>query len=248
MKKLLINVIFTIPLLLSATENINYNGDIQNIKLSKDSWNRLIFDSEVNANPIYSKEKNVEIHKANKSVFIKFKPMVKIEVQNKRETIKEIDYNKSKKAELFVSTSTATYSFTIEPTKSDAKTYFIQNIQTKNKNLLKFEIDPVRKVIKNITKGIFINKAIKNYEKKQLLKNQTTNKKIGNLSLTPKYIFIGKRYKAYLYDVIAIEDINTPINNKIFLTLDLKNKRSISIKDKYLSKNQTTQLVIITDI
>ena len=59
MKKLIL-LIFSI-ISLNATETVNYYGDIVNIKLSQDSWNRLIFDSEINAEPIFSKEKNVDI-------------------------------------------------------------------------------------------------------------------------------------------------------------------------------------------
>ena len=126
-----------------------------NIKLSQDSWNRLIFDSEINAEPIFSKEKNVDIYRANNSVFIKFKPMVKVEVLDKQEQILDIDYTNAKKSELFISTNSGTYSFTIEPIKADAKTYIIQNIQNKNENLLKFEVNEPRKIFKDITKNIF---------------------------------------------------------------------------------------------
>ena len=82
MKKLIL-LIFSI-ISLNATETVNYYGDIVNIKLSQDSWNRLIFDNEINSEPIFSKEKNVDIYRANNSVFIKFKPMVKVEVAYKQ--------------------------------------------------------------------------------------------------------------------------------------------------------------------
>ena len=133
MKKLIL-LIFSI-ITLNATETVNYYGDIVNIKLSQDSWNRLIFDNEINSEPIFSKEKNVDIYRANNSVFIKFKPMVKVEVLDKQEQILDIDYTNAKKSELFISTNSGTYSFTIEPIKADAKTYIIQNIQNKNENL-----------------------------------------------------------------------------------------------------------------
>ena len=94
MKKLIL-LIFSI-ITLNATETVNYYGDIVNIKLSQDSWNRLIFDSEINAEPIFSKEKNVDIYRANNSVFIKFKPMVKVEVLDKQEQILDIDYTNAK--------------------------------------------------------------------------------------------------------------------------------------------------------
>ena len=155
MKKLIL-LIFSI-ITLNATETVNYYGDIVNIKLSQDSWNRLIFDSEINAEPIFSKEKNVDIYRANNSVFIKFKPMVKVEVLDKQEQILDIDYTNAKKSELFISTNNGTYSFTIEPIKADAKTYIIQNIQNKNENLLKFEVNEPRKIFKDITKNIFLN-------------------------------------------------------------------------------------------
>ena len=71
MKKIILSLMLCVAIL-NAAETINYYGDIVNIKLSKDSWNRLIFDSEVNAEPIFSKEKNIDIYKANNSVFIKF--------------------------------------------------------------------------------------------------------------------------------------------------------------------------------
>ncbi len=77
MKKIILSLMLCVAIL-NAAETINYYGDIVNIKLSKDSWNRLIFDSEVNAEPIFSKEKNIDIYKANNSVFIKFKPMLKV--------------------------------------------------------------------------------------------------------------------------------------------------------------------------
>ena len=154
MKKLIL-LIFSI-ITLNATETVNYYGDIVNIKLSQDSWNRLIFDSEINAEPIFSKEKNVDIYRANNSVFIKFKPMVKVEVLDKQEQILDIDYTNAKKSELFISTNSGTYSFTIEPIKADAKTYIIQNIQNKNENLLKFEVNEPRKIFKDITKNIFL--------------------------------------------------------------------------------------------
>ena len=92
MKKLIL-LIFSI-ISLNATETVNYYGDIVNIKLSHHSWNRLIFDRDINAEPIFSKEKNVDIYRANNSVFIKFKPMVKVEVLDKQELIVDIDYTK----------------------------------------------------------------------------------------------------------------------------------------------------------
>jgi len=72
-----------------------------------------------------------------------------------------------------------------------------------------------------------------------------TNITLNNLERKTRYIFDGKIYKAFLYDIIALEDIEVPIDEKIFLSLEPTNKRSISIKDKSLSKNQTTQLVIV---
>lgn len=239
MKKLIFLIISFITL--NATETINYYGDIVSIKLSKNSWNRIIFDSEVNAEPIFSKEKNVDVYKANNSVFIKFKPMLKVEVTDKQEQILDIDYSNAKKSELFISTKNGTYSFVIEPTEIDAKTYIIQNIQNQNENILKFEMDSPRKVFKEITKNIFLNEEFENYEKIKFSKEPII---IDNLLVTPKLIFKGKIYSAYLFNIKAREDIEN-INEKLFINLDLKNKRSISVKDKKLFKNQTTQLIII---
>lgn len=239
MKKLIFLIISFITL--NATETINYYGDIVSIKLSKNSWNRIIFDSEVNAEPIFSKEKNVDVYKANNSVFIKFKPMLKVEVTDKQEQILDIDYSNAKKSELFISTKNGTYSFVIEPTEIDAKTYIIQNIQNQNENILKFEMDSPRKVFKEITKNIFLNEEFVNYEKIKFSKEPII---IDNLLVTPKLIFKGKIYSAYLFNIKAREDIEN-INEKLFINLDLKNKRSISVKDKKLFKNQTTQLIII---
>ena len=239
MKKLIFLIISFITL--NATETINYYGDIVSIKLSKNSWNRIIFDSEVNAEPIFSKEKNVDVYKANNSVFIKFKPMLKVEVTDKQEQILDIDYSNAKKSELFISTKNGTYSFVIEPTEIDAKTYIIQNIQNQNENILKFEMDSPRKVFKEITKNIFLNEEFENYEKIKFSKEAII---IDNLIVTPKLIFKGKIYSAYLFNIKAREDIEN-INEKLFINLDLKNKRSISVKDKKLFKNQTTQLIII---
>lgn len=238
-KAILLILIFLLNL--DAVETINYHGDIVNIKLSKDSWNRLIFDSEVNAEPIFSKEKNVDIYKANQSVFIKFKPMLKVEVSDKQEQVLDIDYSNSKKSELFISTANGTYSFTIEPVTTDAKTYSIQNIQNKNENLLKFEMDSNRKVFKEITKNIFINEEFDNYEKIRLSMESTI---IDNLIVTPKYKFKGKIYSAYLFNVTANSDMSN-IDERLFLSLNFNNKKAISIKDKNLSKNQMTQLIII---
>ena len=239
-KSILISLILSLAL--NATENINYNGEIVNIKLSKDSWNRLIFDSDINAEPIYSKEKNIEVYKANQSVFIKFKPMMKVEILDQKENVLDIDYDKSKKSELFVSTKKATYSFSIEPLNITAKTYLIQNNQSINADILKFETDPVRKVLKQITKNMFLNETIEKYEKKVFHKTKII---IGNLEIKPRYIFDGKIYKSYLYDVTALKNMEVPIDEKIFLQLSPTNKRSISIKDKTLQKNQTTSLAII---
>lgn len=239
MKKLMFLIISFITL--NATETINYYGDIVSIKLSKNSWNRIIFDSEVNAEPIFSKEKNVDVYKANNSVFIKFKPMLKVEVTDKQEQILDIDYSNAKKSELFISTKNGTYSFVIEPTEIDAKTYIIQNIQNQNENILKFEMDSPRKVFKEITKNIFLNEEFENYEKIKFSKEPII---IDNLLVTPKLIFKGKFYSAYLFNIKAREDIEN-INEKLFINLDLKNKRSIAVKDKKLFKNQTTQLIII---
>lgn len=239
MKKLIFLIISFITL--NATETINYYGDIVSIKLSKNSWNRIIFDSEVNAEPIFSKEKNVDVYKANNSVFIKFKPMLKVEVTDKQEQILDIDYSNAKKSELFISTKNGTYSFVIEPTEIDAKTYIIQNIQNQNENILKFEMDSPRKVFKEITKNIFLNEEFENYEKIKFSKEAII---LDNLLVTPKLIFKGKVYSAYLFNIKAREDIEN-INEKLFINLDLKNKRSISVKDKKLFKNQTTQLIII---
>lgn len=239
MKKLIFLIISFITL--NATETINYYGDIVSIKLSKNSWNRIIFDSEVNAEPIFSKEKNVDVYKANNSVFIKFKPMLKVEVTDKQEQILDIDYSNAKKSELFISTKNGTYSFVIEPTEIDAKTYIIQNIQNQNENILKFEMDSPRKVFKEITKNIFLNEEFENYEKIKFSKEAII---LDNLLITPKLIFKGKIYSAYLFNIKAREDIEN-INEKLFINLDLKNKRSISVKDKKLFKNQTTQLIII---
>lgn len=242
MKKLIIMLSVISFTLLHAVENINYNGEIVNVKLSKHSWNRLIFDSDINAEPIYSKEKNIEVYKANKSVFIKFKPMMKVELLDKKESILDIDYDRSQKSELFVSTLNATYSFTIEPKNIDAQTYFIQNNQIKTQKLLKFEMNPVRKVLKNITKDIFLFQAHEKYKKSTFLEREVI---LGNLLIKPKYQYEGKIYKAYLYDVIALDNIDIPIDEKIFLSLQPKQKRSISIRDKQLTKNQKTSLVII---
>lgn len=239
MKKLIL-VIFSF-ITLNASEIINYYGDIVNIKLSKDSWNRIIFDSEVNAEPIFSKEKNVDVYKANNSVFIKYKPMLKVEVLDKQEQILDIDYSNAKKTELFISTKNGTYSFTIEPIDSEAKTYTIQNIQNKNENLLKFEMNEPRKVFKDITKEIFLNEEFDDYEKIKLSKEAII---LDNLIIAPKYIFKGKIYSAYLFNITARENIQN-INEKIFINLDLKNKKSIALKDKRLLKNQITQLIII---
>lgn len=239
MKKLIL-LIFSI-ISLNATETVNYYGDIVNIKLSHDSWNRLIFDSEINAEPIFSKEKNVDIYRANNSVFIKFKPMVKVEVLDKQEQILDIDYTNAKKSELFISTNSGTYSFTIEPIKADAKTYIIQNIQNKNENLLKFEVNEPRKIFKDITKNIFLNEEVENYEKNRL---KTEAIIIDHVTVNPLYIFKGKIYSAYLFNVVARENIDS-LNEKLFLNLDLKNKRAISIKDKKLLRNQSTQVIII---
>lgn len=238
--KRLILLIFSI-ISLNATETVNYYGDIVNIKLSQDSWNRLIFDSEINAEPIFSKEKNVDIYRANNSVFIKFKPMVKVEVLDKQEQILDIDYTNAKKSELFISTNSGTYSFTIEPIKADAKTYIIQNIQNKNENLLKFEVNEPRKIFKDITKNIFLNEEVENYEKNRL---KTEAIIIDHVTVNPLYIFKGKIYSAYLFNVVARENIDS-LNEKLFLNLDLKNKRAISIKDKKLLRNQSTQVIII---
>lgn len=239
MKKLIL-LIFSI-ISLNATETVNYYGDIVNIKLSQDSWNRLIFDSEINAEPIFSKEKNVDIYRANNSVFIKFKPMVKVEVADKQEQILDIDYTNAKKSELFISTNSGTYSFTIEPIKADAKTYIIQNIQNKNENLLKFEVNEPRKIFKDITKNIFLNEEVENYEKNRL---KTEAIIIDHVTVNPLYIFKGKIYSAYLFNVVARENIDS-LNEKLFLNLDLKNKRAIAIKNKKLLKNQSTQVIII---
>lgn len=239
MKKLIL-LIFSI-ISLNATETVNYYGDIVNIKLSQDSWNRLIFDSEINSEPIFSKEKNVDIYRANNSVFIKFKPMVKVEVLDKQEQILDIDYTNAKKSELFISTNSGTYSFTIEPIKADAKTYIIQNIQNKNENLLKFEVNEPRKIFKDITKNIFLNEEVENYEKNRL---KTEAIIIDHVTVNPLYIFKGKIYSAYLFNVVARENIDS-LNEKLFLNLDLKNKRAISIKDKKLLRNQSTQVIII---
>lgn len=241
MRKFIIVLISCIALL-NANDTINYYGDIVNIKLSKDSWNRIIFDADVNAEPIYSKEKNLEVYKANNSVFVKFKPMVKVEVLDKQEQIMDIDYSQSKKSELFVSTTTGTYSFTIEPASVPAKTYIIQNVQNKNTNLLKFEMDSPRKVFKDLIKSVFINEQVDNYEKLKLASKEQI---LSNLIIKPKYIFRGKIYSAYLYDITALETVN--INEKIFTSLDLRNKRAIAVKedDRILETNQTTQLIII---
>lgn len=239
MKKLIL-LIFSI-ISLNATETVNYYGDIVNIKLSQDSWNRLIFDNEINSEPIFSKEKNVDIYRANNSVFIKFKPMVKVEVLDKQEQILDIDYTNAKKSELFISTNNGTYSFTIEPIKADAKTYIIQNIQNKNENLLKFEVNEPRKIFKDITKNIFLNEEVENYEKNRL---KTEAIIIDHVTVNPLYIFKGKIYSAYLFNVVARENIDS-LNEKLFLNLDLKNKRAISIKDKKLLRNQSTQVIII---
>lgn len=239
MKKLIL-LIFSI-ISLNATETVNYYGDIVNIKLSQDSWNRLIFDNEINSEPIFSKEKNVDIYRANNSVFIKFKPMVKVEVADKQEQILDIDYTNAKKSELFISTNNGTYSFTIEPIKADAKTYIIQNIQNKNENLLKFEVNEPRKIFKDITKNIFLNEEVENYEKNRL---KTEAIIIDHVTVNPLYIFKGKIYSAYLFNVVARENIDS-LNEKLFLNLDLKNKRAISIKDKKLLRNQSTQVIII---
>lgn len=239
MKKIVL-LIFSI-ISLNAMETINYYGDIVNIKLSSDSWNRIIFDSEVNAEPIFSKEKNVDIYRANNSIFIKFKPMLKVEVADKQEQILDIDYSNAKKSELFISTNGGTYSFTIEPIKTDAKTYIIQNIQNKNENLLKFEMDEPRKIFKDITRTIFLDEKFENYEKVKLDKKEFV---VNNLTINPIYAFKGKIYSAYLFNVTARENMEN-INEKLFLNLDLKNKRSIAIKDKKLLKSQTTQLIII---
>jgi hypothetical protein len=239
MKKLIFLIISFITL--NATETISYYGDIVNIKLSKDSWNRIIFDSEVNAEPIFSKEKNVDVYKANNSIFIKFKPMLKVEVSEKQEQILDIDYSNAKKSELFISTKNGTYSFTIEPIQIDAKTYIIQNIQNENENILKFEMDSSRKVFKDITKSIFLNEEFESYEKINLSKESII---LDNLIVSPKYVFSGKLYSAYLFNIKARENTQN-INEKLFINLDLKNKRSISLKDKKLLKNETTQLIII---
>ena len=239
MKKLIL-LIFSI-ISLNATETVNYYGDIVNIKLSQDSWNRLIFDNEINSEPIFSKEKNVDIYRANNSVFIKFKPMVKVEVADKQEQILDIDYTNAKKSELFISTNNGTYSFTIEPIKADAKTYIIQNIQNKNENLLKFEVNEPRKIFKDITKNIFLNEEVENYEKNRL---KTEAIIIDHVTVNPLYIFKGKIYSAYLFNVVARENIDS-LNEKLFLNLDLKNKRAIAIKNKKLLKNQSTQVIII---
>lgn len=239
MKKLIL-LIFSI-ISLNATETVNYYGDIVNIKLSQDSWNRLIFDNEINSEPIFSKEKNVDIYRANNSVFIKFKPMVKVEVADKQEQILDIDYTNAKKSELFISTNNGTYSFTIEPIKADAKTYIIQNIQNKNENLLKFEVNEPRKIFKDITKNIFLNEEVENYEKNRL---KTEAIIIDHVTVNPLYIFKGKIYSAYLFNAVARENIDS-LNEKLFLNLDLKNKRAIAIKNKKLLKNQSTQVIII---
>jgi hypothetical protein len=239
MKKLIFLIISFITL--NATETISYYGDIVNIKLSKDSWNRIIFDSEVNAEPIFSKEKNVDVYKANNSIFIKFKPMLKVEVSEKQEQILDIDYSNAKKSELFISTKNGTYSFTIEPIQIDAKTYIIQNIQNENENILKFEMDSSRKVFKDITKSIFLNEEFESYEKINLSKESII---LDNLIVSPKCVFSGKLYSAYLFNIKARENTQN-INEKLFINLDLKNKRSISLKDKKLLKNETTQLIII---
>lgn len=239
MKKLIL-LIFSI-ISLNATETVNYYGDIVNIKLSQDSWNRLIFDNEINSEPIFSKEKNVDIYRANNSVFIKFKPMVKVEVADKQEQILDIDYTNAKKSELFISTNSGTYSFTIEPIKADAKTYIIQNIQNKNENLLKFEVNEPRKIFKDITKNIFLNEEVENYEKNRL---KTEAIIIDHVTVNPLYIFKGKIYSAYLFNAVARENIDS-LNEKLFLNLDLKNKRAIAIKNKKLLKNQSTQVIII---
>ncbi|MFA7084705.1 MAG: type-F conjugative transfer system secretin TraK [Arcobacteraceae bacterium] len=240
-KKLLFIANIVLAITINATETISYHGEILNLKLSNDSWNRIIFDSDINAEPIFSKEKNVDIYKANKSVFIKFKPVLKVEIQDKQEQILDIDYSNSKTSELFISTVDGTYSFTIEPKPVSAKTYFIQNIQNKNKNILKFEMDSTRKIAKEIIKNIFLNEAIENYDK---LKVNPKALNINNMLITPKFVFKGKIYSAYLYDVIALDDIKN-IDEKLFLNLTVKNKKAISIKDKSLMKNHKTSLVIL---
>ncbi|MDZ7818250.1 MAG: hypothetical protein U5K55_06380 [Aliarcobacter sp.] len=133
------------------------------------------------------------------------------------------------------------YSFTIEPIQIDAKTYIIQNIQNENENILKFEMDSSRKVFKNITKSIFLNEEFESYEKINLSKESII---LDNLIVSPKCVFSGKLYSAYLFNIKARENTQN-INEKLFINLDLKNKRSISLKDKKLFKNETTQLIII---
>ena len=167
--------------------------------------------------------------------------MVKVEVLDKQEQILDIDYTNAKKIELFISTNSGTYSFTIEPIKADAKTYIIQNIQNKNENLLKFEVNEPRKIFKDITKNIFLNEEVENYEKNRLKTEATI---IEHVTVNPLYIFKGKIYSAYLFNAVARENIDS-LNEKLFLNLDLKNKRAISIKDKKLLRNQSTQVIII---
>ena len=79
-----------------------------------------------------------------------------------------------------------------------------------------------------LSKNIFLNEEVENYEKNRL---KTEAIIIDHVTVNPLYIFKGKIYSAYLFNVVARENIDS-LNEKLFLNLDLKNKRAISIKDK----------------
>ena len=106
---------------------------------------------------------------------------------------------------------------------------------------MKFEVNEPRKIFKDITKNIFLNEEVENYEKNRL---KTEAIIIDHVTVNPLYIFKGKIYSAYLFNVVARENIDS-LNEKLFLNLDLKNKRAIAIKNKKLLKNQSTQVIII---
>ncbi len=232
MKKTIL--IITLLNSLYGYESLKYNGEELDVPVNTDSWTRLIFDSKVNADPIYSKEKNLALKKAYNSVFIKYKPVQEVEIMGKVEVVKNIDYSKAQEVELFVSTDNGTYVFNIKPNienVASSRTYKIINQMNNTKDLLKFETDPVRSVLKKLTKSALTEYFVDGY---RVVKSNAPIKftvKGEELDLVLDKKLIGKLYTVHIYNLPLLLE---SVTNKDFIDLPLANKRSISVNGSKL--------------
>ena len=216
-KSLLILIIALSSLMARELVIPNANGTVH-LNISSTDVNRLVFPYAITFKA-YSKEKDLMILVKDKELYIKFTPYKKQEVVTikdkivTKDTNRNLIYNKSKPAEIFVVTKEKTYSLILHPAKVEATTiYFTEPLKQKEKQIKKLlnkEEVYVDLLANKIIKPILKYNKLSGYEKKEkniLIGNVYVKSLHTKIKVIYKTLFKGYKYNAYIFDLINIDN------------------------------------------